>query len=89
MPKIVKKVKNNFFKEKPKNKNKKQNERVFINNFKGYSSFENELKYPFIEYMSYRLKKYGKNAVSYQEALEEQVLKLGITVPEIIQKEHL
>lgn len=69
--------------------NKKQNERVFINNFKGYSSFENELKYPFIEYMSYRLKKYGKNAVSYQEALEEQVLKLGITVPEIIQKEHL
>lgn len=69
--------------------NKKQNERVFINNFKGYNNFDNELKYPFIEYMSYKLKKYGKYAGNYQNILDEQVLKLGITVQEVIQKEHL
>ncbi len=64
-------------------------ERVFINKFNYNSSFENELKYPFIEYMSYRLKKYGKLAGTYQEILEEQVLKMGLTISEVIQKEHL
>lgn len=64
-------------------------ERVFINKINYNSSFENELKYPFIEYMSYRLKKYGKLASSYQEVFEGEVLKMGLTVNEIVQKEHL
>ncbi len=64
-------------------------ERVFINKINYNSSFENELKYPFIEYMSYRLKKYGKLASSYQEILEAEVLKMGLTVNEVVQKEHL
>ncbi len=46
------------------------------------------MKYPFIEYMSYRLKRYGKKAYSYLEILEEQVLKMGTTVSDIIKKEH-
>ncbi|MGN1299533.1 MAG: GH36-type glycosyl hydrolase domain-containing protein [Candidatus Scatovivens sp.] len=45
-------------------------------------------KFAFIEYMSYRLKKYGKTAIDYQKVLEEEVAKLGLTVSDIIQKEH-
>ena len=48
----------------------------------------NEPKYPFIEYMSYKLKMYGKRANDYQEILEKEVSKMGITVSEVIQKEH-
>ena len=38
--------------------------------------------------MSYRLKKYGRQAVSYLNILEEEVNKMGTTVSEIIKKEH-
>ena len=47
-----------------------------------------ESKFAFIEYMSYKLKKYGKKAINYQNILEQEVLKLGLTVSDIIQKEH-
>ena len=46
------------------------------------------MRYPFIEYMSYSLKKYGKRAYGYLNILEEEVEKVGITVSEAIQKEH-
>ena len=46
------------------------------------------MKYPFIEYMSYKLKRYGKKASSYLDILEEQVNKMGATISEIIKKEH-
>ena len=49
---------------------------------------DTEPKYPFIEYMSYRLKEYGKEAIEYQKILEKEVAKLGLTVSEIVQKEH-
>ena len=48
----------------------------------------NELKYPFIEYMSYKLKKYGKQGLPYMEILEDQVKRTGITVSNAIKKEH-
>jgi len=47
-----------------------------------------DMKYPFIEYMSYILKRYGKKANAYLRALEEVVEKLGTTVSDIIKKEH-
>ena len=47
-----------------------------------------ESKYPFIEYMSYRLKKYGKKAYSYLEILEEQVNKMGSNILDCINREH-
>lgn len=47
-----------------------------------------QMKYPFIEYMSYRLKRYGKKAYKYLEILEEQVMKMGTTVSDVIRKEH-
>lgn len=47
-----------------------------------------EMKYPFIEYMSYKLKQYGKQGLIYLNILEEQVNKMGMTVSEVIEKEH-
>ena len=47
-----------------------------------------EMKYPFIEYMSYRLKKIGRRAYGYLDVLEEQVKKMGTTISEVIKKEH-
>ena len=44
--------------------------------------------YPFIEYMSYKLKKYGKIGNSFLAVLEEQVNKLGLTASDVIRKEH-
>ena len=45
-------------------------------------------RYPFIEYMSYKLKKYGKTGNAYLSILEEQVNKKGMTVSDVIRKEH-
>lgn len=47
-----------------------------------------DTKYPFIEYMSYILKRYGKKGYSYLKALEEIVEMAGSTVSEVIKKEH-
>ena len=47
-----------------------------------------EMKYPFIEYMSYKLKQYGKQGMPYLNVLEEQVNKMGMTISEVIKKEH-
>lgn len=47
-----------------------------------------DMQYPFIEYMSYILKRYGKKGYSYLKALEETVELTGTTVSEVIKKEH-
>ena len=60
----------------------------FKNNYSTRTVGYGEMKYPFIEYMSYRLKQYGKQAYAFLNALEEQVDKMGLTIAEIIQKEH-
>lgn len=49
---------------------------------------KDKMKYPFIEHMSYKLKKYGKKGIPYLNILEDQVNKLGLTVEEAINKEH-
>ncbi len=69
---------------------KTENEQKFNEkqNYKSKIVESKQMKYPFIEYMSYRLKKYGKKASSYLEILEEQVMKMGTTVSEVIKKEH-
>ena len=51
-------------------------------------SKKNQVKYSFIEYMSYRLKKYGKSAYPYLKILEEETQKSGNSIDEIIKKEH-
>ena len=70
---------------------KKEKNELKYNQITGTKLRDTELKgmkYPFIEYMSYSLKKYGKRAYGYLNVLEEEVEKLGITVSEAIQKEH-
>ena len=49
---------------------------------------KNKIKYPFIEYMSYKLKKLGKKGISYFNVLENEVNKLGFTIDEATKKEH-
>lgn len=44
--------------------------------------------YPFVEYMSYRLKTYGRITNEYLEVLEEQVKRSGMNLSDIINKEH-
>lgn len=47
-----------------------------------------EMKCAFVEYMSYKLKKYGKSALPYLQILEEQVNITGSTIEEMINKQH-
>ena len=47
-----------------------------------------DMKYPFIEYMSYKLKMYGKKGLPYLEILEDQVKRSGSNVKEAIKKHH-
>lgn len=68
---------------------RKENKKQKFKNIKNTNSkVYKEMKYSFIEYMSYKLKRYGKQGVPYLEILEEQVNKMGMTISEIIQKEH-
>jgi len=67
---------------------KKPENLKFITISKKTKHIEEILKYPFIEYMSYKLKLYGKKAIIYQDILEKEVQKIGLTISEVIQKEH-
>ena len=70
---------------------KKEKNELKFNQISGNKLKNNQfqsMRYPFIEYMSYSLKKYGKKAYGYLNILEEEVEKIGTTVPEAIQKEH-
>lgn len=44
--------------------------------------------YTFIEYMSYKLKKYGKKGIAYLNILEEEIEKQGLSLSDVIKKEH-
>ena len=70
--------------------NKAKTELVFKNNSikKIGKSLLEDMQYPFIEYMSYILKRYGKKGYSYLKALEETVELAGMTISEVIKKEH-
>ena len=52
------------------------------------NNIKNEIKYPFIEYMSYKLKKHGRKGIAYLNVLENEVNKLGISIDDAIKKEH-
>ena len=62
--------------------------------FKNISSYKTrnlgygEMKYPFIEHMSYRLRSYGKSANSYINILENEIEMMGTSVSDVIKKEH-
>ncbi len=69
----------------------KRKEELQFKNIKEYKEKVNtvsDMKYPFIEYMSYKLRKYGKRAYAFLNILEEQVGKMGTDISDIIKKEH-
>lgn len=68
--------------------NKQKTEIAFKNKERFSRISKNDMKYPFIEYMSYILKRYGKKGYSYLNTLEEAVEMTGTTVTDIIKKEH-
>lgn len=72
--------------------NKNKNERIFKikdTNKKDVKQLKNQnVKYPFIEYMSFILKRYGRKGSSFLKALEETIEMTGTTVWEVIKKEH-
>ena len=66
-----------------------KNNKTYINNVDKKEVMQSiDMKYPFIEYMSYTLKRYGKKGIGYLNILEEIVEKQGTTVSDVIQKEH-
>ncbi len=67
--------------------NKAKNELKFGSQTKIIQNYS-ENSYAFIEYMSYKLKKYGKKGIAYLNILEEEIEKLGFTLSEVIKKEH-
>ena len=77
----------NIFERLVENKEKK--ELVFQKNIKEKEIFSyRDMKYPFIEYMLYKLRRTGKKGSKYIEVLEEQVKMMGTTVSDIVLKEH-
>ena len=68
------------------NKNKEELQFNHLGLYK--EKVKDQMKYPFIEYLSYRLKKYGKKSYPFLMVLEEQVNKMGMELSEVIQKEH-
>lgn len=64
--------------------NKPRNELKFV----PLSKTHGENSYTFIEYMSYKLKKYGKKGIAYLNILEEEIEKQGLVLSEVIRKEH-
>ena len=68
------------------NKEKEELQFNHLSTYKEKVKANYEMKYPFIEYLSYRLKKYGKKAYPFLMVLEEQVNKMGMTVSEVVEK---
>ncbi len=70
--------------------NKEKDELQFnnIGAYKQKMKSKYEMNYTFIEYLSYRLKQYGKKAYPFLMILEEQVNKMGMTIAEVAEKEH-
>lgn len=67
--------------------NKPKDEQKFAMQTKMTQSY-GENSYTFIEYMSYKLKKYGKKGIAYLNILEEEINKRGLALQEVIKKEH-
>ncbi len=66
----------------------KTENQIFNKKVKYERNKEESISYSFIEYLSYKLKSYGKKGTAYLEILEEQVNKMGLTVSDVIKQVH-
>ena len=73
----VEEIVERLIENKPKTEQKYKRQKAF-----------KDMRYPFIEYMAYILKRYGKKGYSYLKVLEETVEMAGSDISEIIKKEH-
>ncbi len=67
---------------------KQKSNQNFNKQFKYKRNDYDVMNYSFIEYLSYKLKSYGKKGAVYLQILEEQVNRTGTTVGEIIKQVH-
>ena len=67
--------------------NKPRSEQRYKSQDKLKKAFK-DMRYPFVEYMAYTLKRYGKKGYSYLKVLEETVEMAGSDITDIIKKEH-
>ena len=67
---------------------KEKNLQIFNGQIKHVKYKKESMNYAFIEYLSYKLKSYGKRGAPYLQILEEQVEKMGTTVTEVIKQVH-
>ena len=70
------------------NKSKEELRFSKLGEYKNKVTEYGEMKYPFIEYMSYKLRQLGKKAYPFLNILEEQVNKMGVDISDVIKKEH-
>ena len=70
------------------NRNKNEQKYIIKNNKYNQKEIVDDMRYSFIEYMSYILRRYGKKGYSYLNALEETVEMTGNTIQDITKKEH-
>ena len=70
------------------NRNKNEQKYIITNNKYNRKEIVDDMRYSFIEYMSYILRRYGKKGYSYLKALEETVEMTGNTIQDITKKEH-
>ena len=68
-------------------KKEKQNQ-IFNEPVKRVKHEGERINYAFIEYLSYKLKSYGKRGASYLQILEDQVNKMGTNVADVIKQVH-
>ena len=52
------------------------------------NNLKTQVKYAFIEYMSYKLKRLGKKGIAYLSVLENEINKIGLSIASAIKKEH-
>lgn len=67
---------------------KEKTKQNFNQQIKYVKQEKESMSYPFIEYLSYKLKSYGKRGTPYLNILEEQVNKMGMTVSEVTKQVH-
>ncbi len=67
---------------------KEKNKLNFKNQVKITKKINERMSYAYIEYLSYKLKSYGKKGIPYLNILEEQINKIGLSVGDVIKQVH-
>ena len=67
---------------------KEKDKQKFNGEIKFIKTNNENMNFAFVEYLSYKLKSYGKKGTAYLQVLEEQVNKMGTTIGDVIKHVH-